>query len=127
MRIAMYNSLVAPVIETLGLAMVLLAAVMGGYLVLGQHTHILGIKISHLALTHGDMSLFFAMLAGMSDPARRLSSDFSNIQQAIAAADRVYEVLDRDSTIVDPAEPVALPPLKAKFERTVGSGSMCAN
>ena len=60
-------------------------------------------------LTHGDMSIFFAMLAGMSDPARRLSGEFSNIQQAIAAADRVYEVLDREPTIVDPPNPVALP------------------
>jgi len=38
MRIAMYNSLVNPVVESLGIAMVLLAAIMGGYLVLGQHT-----------------------------------------------------------------------------------------
>lgn len=112
MRIAAYNALVGPVIETLGLAMVLVAAVMGGYLVLGQHTHILGIKISEIALTHGDMSMFFAMLAGMSDPARRLSGEFSNIQQAVAAADRVYEVLDRAPTIVDPLEPVQLPSLE---------------
>ena len=118
MRIATYDALVSPVVETLGLAIVLIAAVMGGYLVLGQHTHILGIKISDIALTHGDMSIFFAMLAGMSDPARRLSGEFSNIQQSIAAADRVYEVMDREPTIFDPAEPVALPALKRslKFE-----------
>ena len=112
MRIATYNSLVSPTIETLGIAMVLLASVMGGYLVLGQQTHILGIKISDVPLTHGMMSIFFAMLAGMADPARRISNEFSHIQQAIAAADRVYEVLDREPTIVDPVHPVALPPLK---------------
>jgi ATP-binding cassette subfamily B protein/subfamily B ATP-binding cassette protein MsbA len=98
-------------VETLGIMMVLVASVMGGYLVLGQHTHILGIKISDIALTHGDMSIFFAMLAGMSDPARRLSGEFSSIQQAVAAADRVYEVLDRQPQIVDSAQPVALPRL----------------
>ncbi len=97
--------------KTLGIAIVIVAAVMGGYLVLGQNTHIFGIKISDMPLNHGDMSLFFAMLAGMSDPARRLSGEFSNIQQALAAADRVYEVLDREPTIVDPATPVALPKL----------------
>jgi ATP-binding cassette subfamily B protein/subfamily B ATP-binding cassette protein MsbA len=112
MRIAIYDALVSPVIETLGTAIVLVAAVMGGYLVLGQHTHILGIKISEIALTHGDMSIFFAMLAGMSDPARRISGEFSNIQQAIAASDRVYEILDRQPSIVDPIAPVALPALK---------------
>jgi ATP-binding cassette subfamily B protein/subfamily B ATP-binding cassette protein MsbA len=91
--------------------MVLLASVMGGYLVLGQQTHILGIKISSIALTHGDMSMFFAMLVGMADPARRMSHEFGHIQQTLAAADRVYEVLDRQPTIVDPIAPATLPPL----------------
>jgi ATP-binding cassette, subfamily B, bacterial MsbA len=111
MKNASYNSLVGPVTETLGLGMVLLAALMGGYLVLGQHTHILGIKISDLPLDHGNMSVFFAMLAGMSDPARRLSNEFNFIQQASAAADRVYEVLDRQPTIVDPPHSKPLPRL----------------
>jgi ATP-binding cassette subfamily B protein/subfamily B ATP-binding cassette protein MsbA len=111
MRIASYNALVSPTVETLGIVMVLIASVMGGYLVLGQQTHILGIRISHIPLTHGDMSIFFAMLVGMADPARRLSNEFSHVQQAVAAADRVYEVLDREPEIVDPERPVALPPL----------------
>src|SRR5262249_51801243 len=112
MRIATYNAIVGPLVETLGIIMVLIASVMGGYLVLGQHTHILGIKISDIPLTHGDMSIFFAMLAGMSDPARRLSGEFSNIQQAVAAADRVYEILDREQKVVEVANPVALPALQ---------------
>jgi ATP-binding cassette subfamily B protein/subfamily B ATP-binding cassette protein MsbA len=111
LRIATYNSLVSPVVETLGIAMVILASVMGGYLVLGQQTHILGLKISDVPLTHGMMSIFFAMLAGMADPARRLSTEFSQIQQAAAAAERVYELLDREPSIVDPENPVPLPRL----------------
>jgi ATP-binding cassette subfamily B protein/subfamily B ATP-binding cassette protein MsbA len=111
MKIATYNSLVSPIVETLGIAMVLIAAVMGGYLVLGQNTHVLGIKISDVPLTHGMMSIFFAMLAGMSDPARRLSSEFSHLQQAAAAADRVYEVIDREPQIADPPHAQPLPAL----------------
>jgi ATP-binding cassette subfamily B protein/subfamily B ATP-binding cassette protein MsbA len=84
---------------------------MGGYLVLGQQTHILGFKISDIALTHGEMSVFFAMLAGMSDPARRLSNEFSFIQNAVASAERVYDVLDRQPAIVDPPRPKPLPRL----------------
>jgi ABC-type multidrug transport system fused ATPase/permease subunit len=41
-----------------------------------------------------------------------MSNEFSHIQQAVAAADRVYEVLDREPTIVDPAVPALLPSLK---------------
>jgi ATP-binding cassette subfamily B protein/subfamily B ATP-binding cassette protein MsbA len=112
MKIATYNSLVSPVVETLGLLMVLIASVMGGYLVLGQNTHILGIKISDVALTHGQMAVFFAMLAGMADPARRLSNEFSHLQAGLASAERAYEIIDREPNIVDPPHPQPLPKLK---------------
>jgi ATP-binding cassette subfamily B protein/subfamily B ATP-binding cassette protein MsbA len=111
MKIVTYNSLVSPLTETLGLGMVLIASLLGGYLVLGQNTHVFGIKISDIALTHGDMAIFFAMLAGMADPARRLSNEFGYIQSAAASADRVYEVLDLEPKITDPPNPQPLPPL----------------
>src|SRR5215207_4526340 len=53
MKIVTYNSLVSPLTETLGLAMVMIASLLGGYLVLGQNTHVFGIFISDPALTHG--------------------------------------------------------------------------
>jgi ABC-type multidrug transport system fused ATPase/permease subunit len=58
------------------------------------------------------MSIFFAMLAGMADPARRIAHEFSHMQAALAAADRVYEILDRQPSIVDPANPIDLPHLE---------------
>ena len=112
MRIATYNSLVSPITENLGIAMVLTAALAGGYLVLNRQTHLFGvIPISDVPLTHGAMSVFFAMLAGMSDPARRMSNVFNDLQQAAAASDRVYQVLDTEPTIKDVAEPKPLPRL----------------
>lgn len=111
MKIVTYNSLVSPLTETLGLGMVIVASLMGGYLVLGQNTHILGIKISDVPLTHGMMAIFFAMLAGMADPARRLSNEFGYIQNGAAAADRVFEVLDMQPKITDPPNPQPLPVL----------------
>jgi subfamily B ATP-binding cassette protein MsbA len=115
MKIATYNSLVNPVTEVLGIMMVLLAALMGGYLVLGQHTHIFGLWISDKPLSHGWMSVFFAMLAGMADPARRLSQEFNQLQQGVAAADRVYEIIDREPKIVDPLRPLPLPKLSGSL------------
>jgi len=111
MKIVTYNSLVSPLTEALGLGMVLIASLLGGYLVLGQNTHVFGIKISNVQLTHGMMGLFFAMLAGMADPARRLANEFGYIQNGAAAADRVYEVLDMQPKITDPPHPQPLPPL----------------
>ncbi|MEM6799587.1 MAG: ABC transporter ATP-binding protein [Planctomycetota bacterium] len=109
MKIAGYGSLVSPVTEVVGVGMVVVAAMAGGFLVLNQQTHLLGIRISDTPLTHGQMSVFFAMLAGMSDPARRMSGVLNEIQRASASADRVYEVLDREPKIVDPPKPTPLP------------------
>ncbi len=111
MKIATYNSLVSPTTENLGIAMVLTAALAGGYLVLGGKTHLFGLPISNQGLTHGDMAMFFSMLAGMSDPARRLSNVFNELQQSSAASDRVYQVLDTEPKIKDPVEPKPLPRL----------------
>ncbi len=111
MKTARYDSVISPLTESLGIVMILLTAIAGGYLVLNRQTHILGIKISDVPLTHGLMSVFFAMMAGMSDPARRLSSVITKLQQAAAASDRVYEVLDRPTELVEIAEPKPMPPV----------------
>lgn len=110
MKIALYDSLASPMTENLGVAMVITAAVAGGYLVLNRETELFHIKISDTPLTHGQMTAFFAMLAGMGDPARRLSGVFGAIQRASVSAERVYEVLDRQPAITEPAEPKPLAP-----------------
>lgn len=109
MRIAFYDSLSSPVTENLGIGMVVMAAVAGGYLVLNQQTHLGFIPISDTPLTHGQMTVFFMMLAGMGDPARRLSGVFNVVQRAIASSERVYEVLDREPSIVESTSPRAIP------------------
>ena len=109
MRIALYDSLVAPVTEVAGIAIVVAAALCGGYLVLNHQTHLFGIRISDEPLTHGLMSLFFGMLAGASDPVRRLTAVFNSLQQGAAASDHLYELLDRETQIKDPVIPKSLP------------------
>ena len=115
MKIGLYNSLVSPLTETMGMAMVIVAAVVGGYLVLNEQTHLLGLQISDERLTHGMMGLFFGFLAGASDPARRLSNVFNQLQQAAAASDRIFELFDREPTVVDPPQPLPMPSVKQRI------------
>lgn len=120
MRIAFYDSLSSPLTENLGVAMVVMAAIAGGYLVLNGETDLLGVPISDTPLTHGQMTAFFAMLAGMGDPARRLSGVFNALQRAIASGERVYEVLDREPSITESPEPwpIATDWRTLRFENT---------
>jgi len=116
MRIAFYDALVSPLTESMGIAMIIAAVLAGGYLVLNQQTHLFGVRISNDPLTHGWLTLFYGFLAGASDPLRRLSSVFNGIQRGAAAADRLYELMDRESRIVDPASPVPLASLMGPIE-----------
>jgi ATP-binding cassette subfamily B protein/subfamily B ATP-binding cassette protein MsbA len=116
MRIALYDSMVSPTTEVAGIFMAVAAALCGGYLVLNQRTHLLGVRISYEPLTHGMMTMFFAMLAGASDPIRRLTGVFNSLQHGAAAADHLYELFDRESTIREPAKPRALAPRLGEIE-----------
>lgn len=109
MRAAMLDSLTRVNTEILGVGVICLAILAGGYLVLNQETHLLGLKMTDRPLSFGALIVFYGFLIGTSDPARKLSSVIGSIQAASAAADRVYAVLDREPTIVDPPRPVRLP------------------
>ena len=116
MKIAIYNSLVSPTTEMMGIGMIVAAMLAGGFLVLNEETHLFGIRISDMPLSHGMMGLFFGSLAGASDPVRRLSGVFNNLQRAAAASDRVFNLLDRDSMVIDPPVPAKLPPRLGRLQ-----------
>ncbi len=67
MRLAWYNALGRPISELLGMLMVMMAVLAGGYLVLNQKTALLGIPMTQRPLEFGQVMLFFAMLIGASD------------------------------------------------------------
>ncbi len=109
MKIVFYNSLSKPATEVLGLGMVFIAIIAGAYLVLNQETHILGIRMCDRPLSITALLCFFGMLIGASDPARKLSDVVNGIQGGLAAADRIFPLLDRQPKIMDPENPQPAP------------------
>ncbi|HZZ77267.1 MAG TPA: ABC transporter ATP-binding protein [Gemmataceae bacterium] len=108
MRIARYDSLTRPLTEILGISTICVALLAGAYLGINQKTHLFGIKMSERPLMIEPLIVFFGLLAGASDPARKLSEVYSRIQRASAAADRIYQLIDRRPSVVDPVQPVPL-------------------
>jgi ATP-binding cassette subfamily B protein/subfamily B ATP-binding cassette protein MsbA len=109
MRIALFDGLISPVTELMGITTICLAILFGAYLVMSQQTHLFGVKMSDRPLSLSALMCFYGMLAGISDPARRLSEVFNRLQRAAAAADRVYQLLDREPLVCDPPSPKSLP------------------
>jgi len=107
MRIAVVDAMVNPVTEVMGMSTICVALLFGAYLVMTGETSLLGIKMCSEPLSLSALLAFYGSLAGVSDPARRLSEVFSRLQRAAAAADRVYQSLDREPQVVEPARPKA--------------------
>ncbi|REK11467.1 MAG: ATP-binding cassette domain-containing protein [Planctomycetota bacterium] len=108
MRIAVVDALVNPVTEVMGITMICLAILAGTYLVMSGETTLLGIRMCARPLSLSALLAFYGALAGASDPARRLAEVFNKLQRASAAADRVYQLLDREPRVFDPARPQPL-------------------
>ena len=119
MRIVLIDALTSPVTELFGMVAVALAMLPGAYLVLRETTQIWGIRLANTPMDEAELAVLYTLLAGVIDPVRKLSSVFSKLKRASAAAERVFEIMDCETLVRDPAVPRPLPRrLKAiEFEK----------
>jgi len=108
MRIARYDSLSHPMTEMMGMLTICLALLAGAWLVLQGGTHLLGIRMTDRPLSVEALMVFYGLLAGVADPFRKLSEVLTRIQQASAASDRIYALLDREARVKTPPHPQPL-------------------
>jgi subfamily B ATP-binding cassette protein MsbA len=73
-------------------------------------------EISNGRLTIGELTSFIATLFLMYGPAKKLSRVNANLQQAIAASERIFEMLDTHSEVVEKPEALALQPFSRAIE-----------
>ena len=105
MKMAFYNTLARGSSEMLGMAIVCLGVLAGGYLALSGSTHLLGLRMCYEPMGKGQILLFFGFLIGASDPARKLTDVWAGLQRGIAASNRVYEIIDQPVRVKEPAKP----------------------
>ena len=67
-------------------------------------------------ITAGSLIAFLIYAINLSNPVKRLSQVYGNIQKALAAADRVFEILDTKTDVVEKTDAVALPNIKGDVE-----------
>lgn len=116
MRIQVYSAFSRMNNEVLGVSMICLSILAGGYLVLNHSTHFLNIKMSASAMTFGEVMAFFAFLIGVADPLRKMADVYNQIQCGIVAADRVFPLVDQRAAVQQPANPVPLSNYRSDIE-----------
>jgi ATP-binding cassette, subfamily B, bacterial MsbA len=95
MMVVYLDALSGPVIELLGVIAVAAALIAGAYLVLEKRTHLFGLRLSDHPLEAEALLQLYAYLVAIADPVRKLSSVYTRMQSGFAAADRIFEFMDR--------------------------------
>jgi subfamily B ATP-binding cassette protein MsbA len=104
-----YDSLLRPTTELAGILSLSIAVLASGYLVLNDTTHLLGIRMSDRPLSVSSVFMFFAMLAGVSDPARKMGEIYNSLVRACVASQSLYEFFDREPQVRTPLKPRQAP------------------
>jgi len=103
LKVATIDALSDPALEFLALSSVCICLLSGSYLVLRQTMFLdLGlfkIQLATKLMTIEDLLTLYAMLAGVSDPIRKLSNVHAKIQRAAAAADRICALMDMEPKV----------------------------
>ncbi|WP_339727267.1 ABC transporter ATP-binding protein [uncultured Gimesia sp.] len=113
LRILRIDSLTSPTTEMLGLMAIFIALIPGSYLVLRGKTEIWGIQLASAPMDIATLSMMYALLAGISDPARKMSSVYSKLKKTGAALERIFTIIDRESLVKEAENPERFP---AKLE-----------
>jgi len=87
----------------------LMAAGLAGIVWFGGTTILADTQAGRASLTFGILVQFILYLRRLFEPIRQLSEKYNILQSAMAAAERIFKVLDTDVEVAEPERPVALP------------------
>ncbi|GIW79182.1 MAG: ABC transporter ATP-binding protein [Gemmatales bacterium] len=99
MQVVHIDAMAGPIVEWLGVVAVATALLAGAYLVLEHKTHLFGMRMTSQPLEPEALLQLYALLAAIADPVRKLSSVYTRIQSGAAAADRIFQSLDRQPIV----------------------------
>ncbi len=64
----------------------------------------------------GTLYIFSQYIQSFFDPIQELAEQFSTLQSSLASAEKIFTILDEDTLVPDPEEPVLLPEIKGRIE-----------
>lgn len=107
-RAVTYTSALAPALEALGFVAIAIVAGVGGILMLR------GQSLGGTALSVGLIITYLAFVQRFNQPIQQISVLWTNIQSAIAGAERIFELLDTEPEIEERPGAKAMPPITGR-------------
>lgn len=102
----------------------------GGHLVLAQQTALAegatAAQAAAVGIGFGTLYAFIAYLRRLFEPLNALAQKYNILQSALAAAERLSQLLDTQPEVTDPAVPLPLPPVRPAAAGVTGEGETAA-
>jgi ATP-binding cassette, subfamily B, multidrug efflux pump len=109
-RAVAYTSALAPALEALSyVALAIVTGVGGWYLLKGQ-------TLFGATVTLGLVVTFLGYVQRFNQPIQQIAVLWTNIQNAIAGAERIFQILDEKPSVFNKPEAKAMPPIKGRVE-----------
>jgi ATP-binding cassette subfamily B protein len=109
-RAVAFTSALAPTLEALGYLAIAIVAVVGGIVLLR------GEMLFGTTLSLGLVITYIGYVQRFNQPIQMISVLWTNIQSAIAGAERIFELLDTAPDVTDKPDARALPPIQGTVE-----------
>lgn len=105
-----YTAALSPTLEALGYLAVAIVTIVGGLILLG------GKDFFGTTMTLGLIITFLSYVQRFNQPIQQISMMWTNIQNAVAGAERIFGLLDIQPDIVNAPDAVEMPPIQGKVE-----------
>jgi ATP-binding cassette subfamily B multidrug efflux pump len=105
-RAVAYTSALGPTLEALGYAALAIVAGVGGYFLLQDQT------LGGAAVTLGLIVTYINYVQRFNQPIQQISVLWTNLQSAIAGAERIFQLIDEQPDIVELSTATEMPPIQ---------------
>ncbi len=109
-RAVSYTSALAPVLEALSYVALAIVVGAGGWALLRDE------PLFGVTVTFGLVVTFLAYVQRFNQPIQQIAVLWTNIQNGIAGAERIFNILDEQPAVTEKAEPKTMPPIKGLVE-----------
>ncbi len=107
-RAVAYTSALSPALEALGYLAIAISAGVGGIFLLR------GLSLGGAAVSLGLIITFLGYVQRFNQPITQISVLWTNIQSAIAGAERIFELMDEMPDVLEKLNPIELPAIQGR-------------
>ena len=99
------KAMASPSMDFLGIAAVVVVLLLGGYFIMQKQT-----------MNSPEFVIYIYALSRIYGPVKKIEKANEDVQEGLAHAERIFDLIDTKPTVAEPADALTLPPVKGNIE-----------